>query len=90
MPLNTFPKSIVSDLVSVVDCFHPSLVRRVADLVVLLHHSPVLPASPQCTDEAMAVGVWNNLFQPVGQKSTTMDPLAPPQVFCPNQYNYLQ
>ncbi|EDQ86680.1 uncharacterized protein MONBRDRAFT_38296 [Monosiga brevicollis MX1] len=68
VPLNTFPKDVVQDLLSDVDCFHPSL----------------------CTDQGFAVGVWNNMFQAQGNKSTSLNPLHPPAIYCPQAGEYLQ
>ena len=68
VPLSTFPKAVVQDLLSDVDCFHPSL----------------------CTDQGIAVGVWNNLFQAPGHKNTTLDPLSPPPIYCPRPGDVLQ
>eukprot|EP00730_Choanoeca_flexa_P014390 TRINITY_DN6276_c0_g1_i2.p1 TRINITY_DN6276_c0_g1~~TRINITY_DN6276_c0_g1_i2.p1 ORF type:complete len:347 (+),score=93.60 TRINITY_DN6276_c0_g1_i2:128-1168(+) len=61
VPLATFAPEYVEDLLSDLDCFHPSL----------------------CTDQGFAVGVWNNMFQAVGNKSSTLDPLNPPSAYCP-------
>eukprot|EP01127_Copromyxa_protea_P013991 TRINITY_DN3831_c0_g1_i1.p1 TRINITY_DN3831_c0_g1~~TRINITY_DN3831_c0_g1_i1.p1 ORF type:complete len:355 (-),score=89.42 TRINITY_DN3831_c0_g1_i1:44-1108(-) len=40
-------------------------------------------------DEAFAIAIWNNMFQPVGQKSTNLDP-SNVEIFCPTINSVLQ
>jgi hypothetical protein len=43
-----------------------------------------------CTNQGFALCLWNNMFQPEGQKSRSMDPKKPLPFFCPTQDMFLQ
>ena len=43
-----------------------------------------------CADQAFSVALWNNMFQPQGSKSRTMDLNNPPHQHCPTDNEFLQ
>ena len=43
-----------------------------------------------CADQAISVALWNNMFQPEGQKSTSVDPTNVPHQHCPSDGEYIQ
>jgi hypothetical protein len=65
--LTAFPKNVAIDLVSDVDCFHPSL----------------------CTDQNIAIAIWNNMFTPSARKKRSLDPLNIVGPYCPTESDVL-